>query len=62
MLRSHSIISVQVESGLHFSLSNATTEWDTPTFLTLAPEPESDALASVAITVVAAVRARRRSS
>jgi hypothetical protein len=54
-------IAAQLASDLHFEVSNATTTWDTPTFLTQAPEPEGDALAIVAIGAIAA-SGRRRSA
>jgi hypothetical protein len=55
-----SVTSVQTAAALTFELSNATADWDTPTFLTEAPEPEADALALVALGAIAAVGARRR--
>jgi hypothetical protein len=52
-------IAAQLASDLHFEVSNATTTWDTPTFLTQAPEPEYDGLALVSIAALAAVGRRR---
>jgi len=52
-------IAAQLASDLHFEVLNATTNWDTPTFLTQAPEPEYDGLALVALAALAAVARRR---
>jgi len=60
-IQKNSSIGVQAESHLYqLELSNATADWDTPTFLALAPEPEADGLAGVALSAVAAVGASRR--
>jgi len=49
-----------LRSDLHFEVWNATTAWDTQTFLTQAPEPEGGALALAAFLALAARRLRAR--
>ena len=61
-IQKDSNLSVQSKGHLYFTVSNATADWDTPTFLTLAPEPEDDALALVAFGALTAVGARRRTA
>jgi hypothetical protein len=46
------VIDFQWAGDLTVELSNATAVWDTPTFLTLAPEPDADALAWVCFAVL----------
>jgi len=55
-------VSLSMNGTLQLGLINATADWKTPSFLTLAPEPEDDALALVAIGAIAAVGARRRAT
>ena len=53
-------IAAQLGSDLHFEVWNATTAWDTPTFLTQAPEPSGVALGLAAFLALAARRLRAR--
>jgi hypothetical protein len=43
-----SVIDFQWEGDLYVELTNATADWDSPTFLTQAPEPEASALEAAA--------------
>jgi len=53
-------VSLSMNGNLQLAVINATADRTTPSFLTLAPEPEDDALAAVALGALAAVGARRR--
>jgi len=60
-IQKNDTVAVQAASDLHFEVSNATTSWDTPTFLTQAPEPGATAAGVAAGGAIAGcARARRR--